>query len=340
MLVAKNERGQLVRASDAQRTRGHRCPECDAPLVLRQGSRVPHFAHRPKQGCQLAQGESELHLLGKETLWWWAKQRGWNPQLEVPFDQIEQRADVLVTIQNHLVALEFQCSPLSARRLAERTQGYQQVGVAVRWLLGPTYQKRLLHREIQARFTQLVNNRPSLTFWEPHRAQLDYLQPIYQGQVGNGRWWAQVGVETVDLHRHASLRDGLVRQAYQAGHQVAACPLVAHGRREWWPLTFERPVRWRLMILLALEQLPLGKSWPPLGWQAWLATQTKWLPLPALTPVQRQALRMHHLNELTADLLQAGIITIREEEYRYVRLPQWFDDFDQKLAFVRQQEGI
>lgn len=54
MLVAKNERGQLVRASDAQRTRGYRCPECDAPLVLRQGSRVPHFAHRPKQGCQLA----------------------------------------------------------------------------------------------------------------------------------------------------------------------------------------------------------------------------------------------------------------------------------------------
>jgi len=49
---------------------------------------------------------------------------------------------------------------------------------------------------------------------------------------------------------------------------------------------------------------------------------------------------MHHLNELTADLLQAGIITIRGEEYRYVRLPQWFADFDQKLAFVRQQEGI
>ena len=43
MLVAKNERGQLVRASDAQRTRGYRCPECDAPLVLRQGSRVPHL---------------------------------------------------------------------------------------------------------------------------------------------------------------------------------------------------------------------------------------------------------------------------------------------------------
>lgn len=144
--------------------------------------------------------------------------------------------------------------------------------MAVRWLLGPTYQKRLLHREIQARFTQLVNNRPSLTFWEPHRAQLDYLQPIYQGQVGNGRWWAQVGVETVDLHRHASLRDGLVRQAYQAGHQVAACPLVAHGRREWWPLTFERPVRWRLMILLALEQLPLGKVGP--HWVAGLVSDT------------------------------------------------------------------
>ncbi|WP_093625606.1 competence protein CoiA [Limosilactobacillus gorillae] len=337
MLVAKNQHGQLVLASMTNQEHQYFCPECGALLTLRQGKRVSHFAHRPNSGCRFSTGESETHLYGKETLRRWAQRHGWTPQLEVALPAINQRADLLVVINNQPVALEFQCSPLSAKRLAERTKGYHQLGIMVRWILGPTYERRQLHREIKARFTQLVNGQPCITFWEPRTSRFRYVHPYYCDKGGGPQWWARVRGETQNLQRYASLKDGLVRQAYQADHQLAACPLVAHGRGEWWPLTVEQPLRWRIRLLLALEQEQIGKRWAPLQWQAWLATKTKWLALPALDPLQQQNLRSYQLNELTNDLLQEGIIKTQAGSYVYQARARWFDNYEQKLNYLHKK---
>ncbi|WP_090197579.1 competence protein CoiA family protein [Yoonia tamlensis] len=44
------------------------CPECEAPLIARQGERRTwHFAHKPDEDCGTA-GETALHIAAKQTL--------------------------------------------------------------------------------------------------------------------------------------------------------------------------------------------------------------------------------------------------------------------------------
>lgn len=72
-----------------------------------------------------SEGETEEHLIGKRVLYNWFIQQGIPCQLEAYIPSLKQRPDLVIWLSSDQpCAIEFQCSPLSIKRLKERTKGY------------------------------------------------------------------------------------------------------------------------------------------------------------------------------------------------------------------------
>src|SRR5699024_9596828 len=105
---------ELVLAANAAAGDGYYCPACHQPVYLRRGrGKVAHFAHRPGADCAVSEGETSAHLRGKQQLFNYFQVQGLRPRLEVYLPVINQRPDILVWRDRRLVAVEFQCSPLT-----------------------------------------------------------------------------------------------------------------------------------------------------------------------------------------------------------------------------------
>ena len=142
MLVAENEIGgkiDLTKLSrleiEDQRKISWYCPGCGSEVIIKNGLVMrPHFSHKQCQSCDsFSENESEEHLLGKEVLAKNCDKFGLTYELEAYLPSIQQRPDILVEGN---IAVEFQCSTLSIKRLKERTSSYLQNGYQVIWLLG------------------------------------------------------------------------------------------------------------------------------------------------------------------------------------------------------------
>lgn len=138
MLYAKDETGRLILAQEAHKDGHYRCPGCAQTLILRQGiTKRSHFAHQRQQDCRIfSEGETEVHLGGKQLLLKWSQQAGFTAQLEAYLSDLKQRPDVLITRGGHQVALEFQCASLSVQKLIARSAGYQADGLDYFWFIG------------------------------------------------------------------------------------------------------------------------------------------------------------------------------------------------------------
>ncbi|MGX7047584.1 Competence protein CoiA [Lactococcus piscium] len=141
MLVAINEDRQILNLLDIDRlkmkdlkSKKFRCPACKGQVYLKYGSvRAPHFAHVSTASCQYAsEHESYQHLSLKSVLYHWFSETE-TVQVEQFLKKIQQRPDLLI---NASIAVEIQCSPLSVKRLRERTNSYHRNGYTVLWLMG------------------------------------------------------------------------------------------------------------------------------------------------------------------------------------------------------------
>ena len=136
MFIARRSDGSTVNAltDSIDKTENVYCPGCSGSLRFRSSKRVrPHFAHKERYNCHyLEENEGPEHLGFKALLFDWGRHHS-QMDMEVPFPQIGQVADLLMEDR---LALEVQCSPLSKERLRERTLGYRKLGIAVVWLLG------------------------------------------------------------------------------------------------------------------------------------------------------------------------------------------------------------
>lgn len=136
MLLAKNEQGQLILAHKESVNQRYFCPVCHEEVILRQGTRnIAHFSHKKLSACSNG-GESLEHEYGKWLLYQWCQESSIHSQLEAYIANINQRADILLTVGDRQVALEFQCSPLSNTCLYNRTSGYCRSHIDVIWLVG------------------------------------------------------------------------------------------------------------------------------------------------------------------------------------------------------------
>ena len=144
MLVAVNAHNQHVYALDEQKNTHQKfyCPQCNEPVFLKKGLiKQAHFTHFKNSNCAIfSEGETEEHVLGKSLLYQWFTQQDIPCQLEAYLPNLKQRPDLLIWLDEQTpIAIEFQCSALSAQRMIERTSGYNENGYKVYWILGHNY---------------------------------------------------------------------------------------------------------------------------------------------------------------------------------------------------------
>ncbi|SDQ88827.1 competence protein CoiA [Virgibacillus salinus] len=114
------------------------CPTCNEPVMMKAGTQmIPHFAHHSKNNCPSSEGgEGAYHERGKMLLYQWLKHQQLTVQLEAYLPAIRQRPDILISINNKLVAIEYQCARVPVEQIRERNEGYLSVGITPIWILG------------------------------------------------------------------------------------------------------------------------------------------------------------------------------------------------------------
>lgn len=333
--MATNKR-ELVFAQSAQPGERYYCPACRQPVRLRRGqSRVTHFAHLPGADCAVSEGETGEHLRGKQQLFRYLRAQGLQPCLEVYLPAINQRPDILVKRGRRLVAVEFQCSPLTADRLRARNRGYAQLGIKPVWLLGCPYRHHLSRAKV-AQFTQVIAGRPTVPYWNTARSRVEYHRAFRRYSFVSGRPSATgvVRQQVAALARTASTSELVGQLAGQAAATVqqplAHCPLVCHDLVPSWPVTRVAVIYWRIAVVLALGKQALFTSWSQQRWQHWLwqCGQSYWLTF-ACAP---RTVLATVIDNFTADLLAARVIWRCGDQYVLFCHPRWFPNLAAKDA--------
>ncbi|WP_050182709.1 competence protein CoiA [Domibacillus robiginosus] len=111
----------------------HYCPQCGSPVIIKAGDiNIPHFSHISHSLCNsFSESESPRHLTGKSDLFHWITQTT-DAQLEARLPDGSQRPDILAGN----IAVEFQCSTISAPLFKERTEKYTARGLIPFWIYG------------------------------------------------------------------------------------------------------------------------------------------------------------------------------------------------------------
>ncbi|WP_186575727.1 competence protein CoiA [Aquibacillus kalidii] len=146
MLQAKNQKGivqSLVSLTkheieDCRKRNSYFCPICEERLLIKAGDKmIAHFAHQSKSRCpESLHGEGEYHEKGKLELYNWLRKQGLQVQLEAYLPEIKQRPDILLTIGNKKIAIEYQCAKIPRAVFLARNKGYQKLGIHPIWILG------------------------------------------------------------------------------------------------------------------------------------------------------------------------------------------------------------
>lgn len=164
------------------------CPTCQAPVILKAGERViPHFAHKSNSPCiKNKGGESKEHYEGKLLLYNWLKTEGLQVKLEKYIPTLDQQPDLLIPFENKQIAIEYQCSPVSAQSIRKRTSGYLKENIQPIWILSPRLLQRITPMKIRVTsflkqfIHQFSPNKPqNIYFLCPTTKQLSIFQHIY-----------------------------------------------------------------------------------------------------------------------------------------------------------------
>src|SRR5690625_2465352 len=141
MLQAKTKFGKTVLLAsltkeerEIARRQSFYCPTCKKRVIVKAGPKViPHFAHYQATNCTASGGEGTYHEQGKLLLFQWLRRQRLAVQLEKYLPAINQRPDLLLTINQRQIAIEFQCSRVPSRQIRQRNQGYKQAGIIPLW---------------------------------------------------------------------------------------------------------------------------------------------------------------------------------------------------------------
>ena len=344
-MTTDEKRITLVDHEQAEKLRGGDfiCPACREPVRIKNGQVMPaHFAHIGPACDVDSEGESTIHLRGKQWLMQLGQLLGYAVMLEVYYPEIRQRADVVWEKPDRKLILEFQCSPLDPKRLKERTKGYAQLGLEVIWILGPRYYSQR-PGGMQAKFLRWDQAHgyhlwysDGQSFLELWQAQMGYFNvqrfsrgPMHQRQVRVGQSGPKI-VRLIDNALHYRERNVLALQqlAYAQGQHLSGLPWLVHEHLtqliglkvpEWqlrakWLLTFEGGnISQEMNQKFRHEQVALAIT--PLVDNAALVTTvaTVWLQT----------------------LSQAGYLNATADGWQWVKPLPWFVDGEHKLAALR-----
>lgn len=131
---AKNAKGALVFAKDAERSVNYSCLECGANVRLKMGEeRRAHFYHlNPSIHCRES-GKSLEHLMTQFAILEAFRKKNREVILEKRFSEINRIADV--ACMEEKIIFEIQCSPMTAQEALERMRDYNLLGFQVVWII-------------------------------------------------------------------------------------------------------------------------------------------------------------------------------------------------------------
>jgi len=134
-LTARLQDGSVILARDANRGDApFFCSFCDGPMVLRKGIvKIEHFAHQKLSDCPYSTGETYEHEKAKFDLMMRGISSGIKSEVEVKLSP-RVRADVLLTLGNQKVAVEFQKSGMTKEQCIQRLNNYYEAGIPVIWV--------------------------------------------------------------------------------------------------------------------------------------------------------------------------------------------------------------
>ncbi|ANK63421.1 competence protein CoiA [Loigolactobacillus backii] len=365
MLIAKYEDGTLCYANqytttELQKIRQQHqfyCPSCAAKVKLRVGPyKIAHFAHQ-NQCASSNEGETSEHLAGKLFLLNYCQNQGWKCALEAFLPELQQRPDILVTLPQVKIALEFQCSPISIKQLSKRTEMYRQNGYRVYWLLGSRYhdlrhwsakKRAFLRYSKQAGFHLFLLEAVQKRLWLVHHVR-QYGVPIkvsYQRQrlgmillTGHKPPTnAVIEAQTIykQLYRGAPIVQGLQATCYLAGHHLAGAPWACHSNWPTPPVHREAAFNLRVRLLLFCEEkveltdLEINS----------FCKQCKqcFFELPILTRTQKNYWQEQVIRLFLAEFSQLGFFKRTISGWQIRCLPIWYPDYFSKLKMLKRLE--
>ncbi|WP_445013744.1 competence protein CoiA [Ureibacillus sinduriensis] len=128
-----------------------------------------------------------MHLKGKEQLYSLFKALEMEPELEPYLPNVKQRPDILLkgnTTQR--IAVEFQCSPISAEKLINRNNGYKREDIQPIWI--PITPDKIMKKGIRKvsisknhqQFKVTASHHPYIMSYNPKMRQFFYISnPVY-----------------------------------------------------------------------------------------------------------------------------------------------------------------
>ncbi|MHC9536512.1 competence protein CoiA [Dellaglioa sp. BT-FLS60] len=159
IFAKKKHQDELVCARDVKQNETYFCPGCGERVIFKQGpQKQAHFAHYKKSCHFFSEGETNSHVTGKNLIKVWAEKRHKKAEIEEYLPELKQRPDVLVTLRNSQLVIEYQCSPLSLSSFTKRTKGYKKYGYRVFWILGKRHMLNQRLTQQQAMFINFHKN--------------------------------------------------------------------------------------------------------------------------------------------------------------------------------------
>src|SRR5690625_1730586 len=195
MLSAVTEEGELITLAtlskqvinELRNKQTFYCPICQHKVIIKSGSMmIPHFAHHVKSKCDLEKsGEGEYHYKGKLLIYEWLKSQQKDVKLEAYIHKIKHRHDLLLTVKNKQIAIEFQCATIDPRIIFQRNKGYRQANIIPIWILGANLfnRKSSYHFQTSHFITSFIHRfshhyPTTLFFFCPQSEQLSLVQDI------------------------------------------------------------------------------------------------------------------------------------------------------------------
>lgn len=344
-MTIDEKRITLVDHQQAEKLRGGEfiCPACRAPVRIKNGQVMPaHFAHIGP-ACEVdSEGESTIHLQGKQWLMQLGARLGYAVTLEVYYPEIRQRADVVWAKPNRQLILEFQCSPLDPKRLKERTKGYASLGLEVVWILGPRYYSQR-PGSMQAKFLRWDQGHGYHLWYSDGRSFLELWQ-VRQGyflvqRFSNGpmrerqvrlAYSKQKIVRLIDnqLHYRDAKLMALQALAYPKGEHLAGLPWLVHEQLT--ELIGLKTSEWQLRAkwLLTFEGGDISREMNQQFWHEQVAL--------AITPLIDNAALVTTVATRWLQLLsQNGYLKAATDGWQWVKPLAWYVDGEHKLAALR-----
>jgi len=309
------------------------CPACNQEVIIKAGTKVvAHFAHRSIVKCPSHEGsEGVYHEKGKLLLYQWLKGQGLSVHLEVYLPEIKQRPDLILTIHNKKIAIEFQCASISLKEVKRRNAGYKRAGIIPIWVLGGNRLERVSdnHFKLNQQLIPFIHQFPSssissLFFFSPNTRNLIRIQDIFI--TGKTMAIGKISIQRINgltfkdmFKEHGFNPEGLYTlwEKEKFRLRVKQYQRLYGQELAWHQWLYLKGIHRE--VLPSIIHLPVTQQFkmktPPWNWQSRLVLDII-DPLPVGRPVSLQKvnhlLHAHHYPADSFPLIHSGISPVSE----------------------------